>query len=66
MCGHYTLKAPREAIAKAFDLADVPQPGAQELRWVARPTTPASRGCFRHPAALPGRAHGCLSGGAMG
>ena len=25
MCGRYTLKAPREAIAKAFDLADVPQ-----------------------------------------
>ena len=25
MCGRYTLKAPREAIAEAFDLADVPQ-----------------------------------------
>ena len=40
--------------------------GAQELRWVARPTTPAARGCFCHPVAIPGRAHGCLSGGAMG
>ena len=25
MCGRYTLKAPRDAIAEAFDLADVPQ-----------------------------------------
>ena len=25
MCGRYSLKAPREAIAEAFDLADVPQ-----------------------------------------
>ena len=25
MCGRYTLKAPREAIAEAFDLADVPE-----------------------------------------
>ena len=25
MCGRYTLKAPREAIAEAFDLADIPQ-----------------------------------------
>jgi len=25
VCGRYTLKAPREAIAEAFDLADVPQ-----------------------------------------
>ena len=25
MCGRYTLKAPREAIAEAFDLAEVPQ-----------------------------------------
>ena len=25
MCGRYTLKAPREAIAEAFDLADAPQ-----------------------------------------
>ena len=25
MCGRYTLKAPREAIAEAFDLAEDPQ-----------------------------------------
>jgi hypothetical protein len=25
VCGRYTLKAPREAIAEAFDLAEVPQ-----------------------------------------
>ncbi len=25
MCGRYTLKAPRKAIAEAFDLAELPQ-----------------------------------------
>ena len=44
VCGRYTLKAPREAIAEAFDLADIPQllplqhrPDANGARRAARP-----------------------------
>src|SRR5512142_363002 len=53
VCGRYTLKAPRDAIAEAFDLADVPQ---LLPRYNIAPTQPVPVVRLDHPSGERGLA----------